>query len=500
MSNQRVAAFGMFGLGVGYLLWYAPYSALAKAISGAMIPGIDEPVRGLVLLPATVIGQLVAMPVFVLASGWWRYAGTRRIGGVNVIFPARYTLESAFWMALIIGTTTLNFTFPDASIVFMLVLMRISTLLIAPMTDLIRRAKIHWYSASAVGLALVSAFIALADAGNYTLTFGAILSLALYAIGYAMRFRIMGAQAKKGVQETDRRYFIEEHIAAPIVLLLLIGVPALIGAGAWMEDLRAGFGLLFSAPAFVLPALLVGVCYEGLFIMTTLIYLDKREFSFGMPVHVCSSLLAGIVASLALNAMVGAPQPAVSQYVSAGIVILAAFLLSYPTVTAWLAARRRARLALVPRPLLFVCGGNTSRSPMAAAIAHAELAASNGGARWPVESAGVTVHTPGQPLTPEAVRALVEIGVEAPLGHESRQFTAEACAGTEMVYCMTQAQRAAVLELAPEAADRTVCLDPERDVPDPAGQPFEAYLECAHRLQALVRDRLAEQRERYALS
>ncbi|MQA95204.1 MAG: hypothetical protein GEV11_11370 [Streptosporangiales bacterium] len=500
MTNQRVAAFGMFGLGVGYLLWYAPYSALAKAISGGMIPGIDQTVGGLVLLPATVVGQLLAMPVFVLASGWWRYAGRRRIGGLSVPFPGRYTLESAFWMALIIGTTTLNFTFPDASIVFMLVLMRISTLLIAPTIDLVRRARIHWYSATAVGLALVSAFIALADAGNYTLTFGAILSLAMYATGYTLRFRIMGKQAKKGVRTTDRRYFIEEHMAAPVVLLILVAVPAVIGLGSWMQALRMGFGLFLSTPEVVLPAMLIGVCYEGLFIMTTLIYLDRREFSFGMPVHVCSSLLAGIVASIGLNALLQAPLPSVAQYVSAGIVIVAAFLLSYPMVMGRIAARRRARLALVPRPLLFICGGNTSRSPMAAAIAHAELAAMDGGVRWPVRSAGLTVHEPGAPMSPEAVRALVELGVEAPLGHESRQLTPDQCAGTEMVYCMTRAQRDAVLALVPDAAERTICLDPEYDVPDPAGQPFEAYLDCAVRLRSLVRDRLQEQRERYALS
>src|SRR6266496_855280 len=93
MSKRRMTAFGMFALGVGYFLWYTPYSALAKAISGGMLPGMDHPIGGLVLLPAHVLGQLLAMPVFVLASGWWRYSGRRRIAGRDLPFPGRYTAE-----------------------------------------------------------------------------------------------------------------------------------------------------------------------------------------------------------------------------------------------------------------------------------------------------------------------------------------------------------------------------------------------------------------------
>src|SRR6266545_7097719 len=89
VSKRRMTAFGMFALGVGYFLWYTPYSALAKAISGGMLPGMDHSIGGLVLLPAHVLGQLLAMPVFVIASGWWRYSRRRRIAGRNVPFPAR---------------------------------------------------------------------------------------------------------------------------------------------------------------------------------------------------------------------------------------------------------------------------------------------------------------------------------------------------------------------------------------------------------------------------
>jgi protein-tyrosine-phosphatase len=522
MEKRRVVVLGMFALGLGYFLWYTPYSALGKGISGALLPGIDEPVGGLVLLPATVIGQLIAMPVFVIASGWWRYSRRRRVRGRDLLIPARITAESAFWMAIIVGTTTLNFTFQGASIVLMLVLMRIGTLIIAPTWDLLRGRKIPWYCQGALALCMVSAVIALTDINNYKLTAGAIMSLVGYCVAYYLRFRLMSAHAKTGDIALDRRYFIEEHMATPIVLLIIVGIPALIDQGTWPHALHLGFTSFLSTPA-VFPALMIGVCYEGLFIMTTLIFLDRRGFSFGMPVHVTSSLLAGVVASLSLHGLYGAVLPSAAQYIAASAVIGAAFLLSYPTIKAF-RSRRSGRPQVARKLILFVCGGNTGRSPMAAAIARAELAAVNAAVdaaaagngtrngrgharpqvnelvRWEVDSAGVSVRDRRAPITPEASDALRDLGIDAPLDHRSKQLTAAMCVDTEVVYCMTREQRDSVLVIAPGAAGRTVCLDPgDDDVADPAGQPVDAYRTTAIRLRTLVRGRLEEQRDRYAV-
>lgn len=489
MTRARQAGFGMLGLGIGYFVWYTPYSGLAKAMSDGLLPMTGGPVRGLVLLPAAALGTLAAMPLTLFILRWWHHARRRRVGRLSVPFPGRETAMSAFWMALIVGTTTLNFTFPGVSILLVLVLMRIGTLIISPTVDLVRYRKIHWYSAVAVGLCVVSAVVAFADVDNYMLTLGAVASLLTYVVAYSGRFLIMSRHAKRGNTTTDRRYFVEEHMTTPVFLVAILAVAALAGSA----PIREGFTTFLTSSAAV-PAFLIGMCYEGLFVFTSLIFLDRREYSFCMPVHVCSSLLAGVVASFGLGLLFGAPPPSTAQFVAAAIVIVAALMLSYPTIVARVPGLvvsrtpdQRSRRSL----LLFVCGGNAIRSPMAAAIAKAELATKGHDRDWQVLSAGVTVEQPGGGIAPMAAKALRELGVPVPR-HESRAVTAQLCRESEMVFCMTAAHRQTVVGLAPELDGQVQCLDRDDDIPEPAGRSYQSYVDCARQLQVVVRRRIGE--------
>jgi protein-tyrosine-phosphatase/tRNA A37 threonylcarbamoyladenosine synthetase subunit TsaC/SUA5/YrdC len=153
----------------------------------------------------------------------------------------------------------------------------------------------------------------------------------------------------------------------------------------------------------------------------------------------------------------------------------------------------------VERSILFVCTGNTCRSPMAEAVALAALAEVPALAvTTKVQSAGVAASV-GQGPTPEAVQALRELGVRASpgktvlQGFRSRQLTREMVDGADVIYTMTRGHAQAVAAKYPFAADRVVVLDPGgSDIADPIGGPLELYKQTAMRLSELIRQRLVE--------
>ncbi len=150
---------------------------------------------------------------------------------------------------------------------------------------------------------------------------------------------------------------------------------------------------------------------------------------------------------------------------------------------------------LLHRAILFVCSGNTCRSPMAEAIARQELADRLGvdpdaleAHHWRVLSAGAFA-APGAPITPEAADALASLGIDPPQ-HGARALNIEMVQQAEAIFCMTEAHEQAVLALAPDAADRVQRLDPDGEIEDPMGSGRDVYQRCAQRLRQLIRQRL----------
>jgi protein-tyrosine-phosphatase len=454
----------MLGLAFGYFFWYTPYAALTKALSSGLLPGMDKQVGGFVLLPAAALGTLVGASLFLILSGWWRHIGFRN----GIRFPSKTMLIAGFFMALVIATTTLNYTFAGVSILFMLLMMRGGVLILSPIVDTIRGRKVRIYSWAALGFSLLAVITALSDVNNYVLTIGAVGSLAIYFTGYIGRFRIMSRVAKTGDELIDRRYFAEEAVSSAVWQVLLVGLLALMPLGSVSSAVREGFSTFLVSPG-VFVAFGVGLLYSALYVYGTLIYLDPREYTWCVPANRCASLLSGLAASFGLTWLTGIAAPGTGQLIATGFVGLAILALSFP--------------AVFGRPiLLFVCGGNTCRSAMAAAVA----AAADG--RRQVLSAGVQAKT-GAPMATEARTALQELGIPVN-GHQAQLLTPALIVKATTVYCMTGAQRDAVLAMAPDATGKITLLDPTGDIPDPHGQAQSAYLNCADRIRQAVDLRL----------
>lgn len=147
--------------------------------------------------------------------------------------------------------------------------------------------------------------------------------------------------------------------------------------------------------------------------------------------------------------------------------------------------------------LLFVCSGNTCRSPMAMALARKLLADHLGITESALESRGIrvlsagTMAFPGARATPQAQQAARDLGADL-ASHRSQPLTVELIHQAHTIYAMGRSHRAAVLALVPSAADKTFTLDPTGDIEDPIGSDVSVYQSLARHLQSLIAARLAE--------
>ena len=534
LSANRQFRLQIWWLALGYFIFYAPYAAFIKVTTTGLWPGVGGPVSGFRLLPAVVISTAVVLPVIVSLKGWWKYAGRRRLFGLSIPFPRPLVFLSGLGTAIIIGTTTLIFTFTGVSIVFALVLMRGGVLIMGPIVDRLFERRVRWFSWAAFAVTVPAVLIALADVNNYRLSAVTATIIVAYLSGYLLRLPFATKLAKSDDKATTYRYFVEEQMVAMSCLVAIPAVFALIGEGEIMLELRHGFTGLFTS-GITIPAIIIGALYACLYCFGTLIYLDCRENTYCIPLNRGSSLLAGLFASYSLSLFFGQKPPSEAQLSSAGLLVTALLLLSpFHHILERSLGRLRHSLAVVyrrfvdfaaglgigrparqpglqpllttanaqtgttgPHIFLFVCSGNTCRSPIAATIGNAEIAArlklasdAPAGARVQAQSAGLSASV-GAPMMPEAQQALRLLGVPV-TPHSARSLTVALAQRVERIFCMTQAHRNAVIDMFPSAAEKTQCLDPDGDIEDPIGRGLEAYVSCARHIRGLVRSRLDE--------
>ncbi len=141
------------------------------------------------------------------------------------------------------------------------------------------------------------------------------------------------------------------------------------------------------------------------------------------------------------------------------------------------------------KKLIFVCTGNTCRSPMAEGLLKHLLGPECG---WDISSAGVRASN-GFPASPGSTEALREKGIDIS-GHYSRRLTPEMIRKADLLVTMTRAHRDAILEISPESAGKVFLLKSfgiaqcAADIYDPVGEALDVYRRVRDEIDAALPD------------
>lgn len=135
---------------------------------------------------------------------------------------------------------------------------------------------------------------------------------------------------------------------------------------------------------------------------------------------------------------------------------------------------------MAKKKIIFVCTGNTCRSPMAEYIFAEFLRRKRKLSKFEVSSAGLYAEE-GDPMTPNAAEALSRMGIKPKKKHTARQLTPEKAGKADMIVCMTASHKRELAVLGDKVYTVSE-ITGGPDVPDPYGGSLEVYERTAQYL------------------
>ncbi len=132
--------------------------------------------------------------------------------------------------------------------------------------------------------------------------------------------------------------------------------------------------------------------------------------------------------------------------------------------------------------IIFVCTGNTCRSPMAEGFlknVHKDYEVLSRGLYVP-EEIGASFFS---------IKAMKEMDIDIS-GHKAKQLTVGEAEDCDLIITMTESHKNTIVSAYPKFSDKTFTLSEyageEGDVRDPYGMDEVAYRECAKQIRRLI--------------
>ena len=137
--------------------------------------------------------------------------------------------------------------------------------------------------------------------------------------------------------------------------------------------------------------------------------------------------------------------------------------------------------------IIFVCTGNTCRSPMAEAILKKMV--SSHGLDVQVESRGTSVYS-DDPINPKSAEALATIGIKNVI-HKAKQISKTDIEESDIILTMTQQHKLSLVKTYPDYRYKIFTLseyaaDSRDDISDPFGKSQIFYNFCIQEIKKFV--------------
>jgi protein-tyrosine phosphatase len=152
--------------------------------------------------------------------------------------------------------------------------------------------------------------------------------------------------------------------------------------------------------------------------------------------------------------------------------------------------QRLARLGI-----LFVCTGNTCRSPIAEGLCRKMLADRLGCTTDALTERGIVVQSagvggwPGSAASPESVEACRRRGADIS-GHRSQALGQDVLLGSDYIFTMTRGHLETIRAMTLLPDDRLMLLDESGDIADPIGGTASQYEDAAQQIERALAKRL----------